>query len=158
MIKKIFITGSGGQGIKLMSFVISKILSRSGYNVSLMFDYDAAMRGGTIDALLTYSDQKIENPSIEKADILVKLSENGEKVEYDEIICQKGICPGKDIGFKEIAKKEFGNKLVMNMLVTGYLLKKLDFKLDESFLKEILPIKNKDQNIEAIKYGYNLTQ
>lgn len=157
MIKKIFITGSGGQGIKLMSFVISKILSSSGYNVSLMFDYDAAMRGGIIDSLLTYSDQKIESPSIEKADVLVKLSENGEKIEYDDIICQKELCNGNEFDFKEIAKKEFGNKLVMNMLVTGYLVNKLNFKLDEIDLNEILPDKNKNQNLKAIKYGYNLT-
>jgi len=156
--KRIFISGSGGQGIKLMSFIISKILSSFDYNVSLMFDYDAAMRGGTIDALLIYSDQIIESPSIEKADIFIKLSKNGEKIESDKLICQKGVCKSDGINFEGIAKKEFGNKLVMNMIATGYLLKTLNFNLEEIDLEEILPNKNKQQNIKAIKYGYNITQ
>ncbi|MBD3156188.1 MAG: hypothetical protein GF368_06110 [Candidatus Aenigmarchaeota archaeon] len=157
MDKKIFITGLGGQGIKLMTSILSKILSSLNYNVSLMFDYDAAMRGGTIDALLTYSDKKIDNPLIEKADILVKLSEDGEKINSEQIICEEGLCKN-GFPFKEIAKKEFDNELVMNMLVLGYLLKTLNFDLKIIDLNKILPDKNKEQNIKAIKYGYNLTQ
>lgn len=157
MDKKIFITGSGGQGIKLMSSILSKILSNLNYNVSLMFDYDAAMRGGAIDALITYSDEKIDTPLIEKADILVKLSENEEKIESKQTICEKGLCED-GFPFKEIAKKEFENELVMNMLVLGYLLKTLNFDLKTINLDKILPDKNKEQNIEAIKYGHNLTQ
>jgi Pyruvate/2-oxoacid:ferredoxin oxidoreductase gamma subunit len=157
MDKKIFISGSGGQGIKLMSFVLSKILSNFNYNVSLMFDYDAAMRGSTIDALLVYSDQIVESPSIEKADIFLKLSKNDENIEADNLICQKGVCKNDGIDFKGLAKREFGKKLVMNMIATGYLLKKLNLDLKKIDLEDILPDKNKKQNIEAIKYGYRIT-
>ena len=155
MIKKIFISGSGGQGIKLMSFVLSKIILKLDYNVSLMFDYDAAMRGGTIDAFLVYSDRKIDNPLIEEADIFLKLAENGDDIIAEKIICQKGLCDGEEIPFMETAKEKFGNPLVMNMLAVGVLLKKLNLDLNRVDIESLIPEKNKDQNIEAIKYGHN---
>lgn len=110
MIKKIFISGSGGQGIRLMSFVLSKIISELDYNVSLMFDYDAAMRGGSINAFLIYSDEKLGNPLIEEADIHIKLSDAS--IEAKRVICEKGLCGDEQVAFKEIAKKEFGNIMV----------------------------------------------
>ena len=157
MIKKISISGSGGQGVKLMSLLLSKIIAKLDYNVSLVFDYDSAMRGGGIDSFITYSDEKIGNPIIDKADIHVKLSESKD-IEATEVVCQKGLCDGKEIDFKEIARNEFGNVIVVNMLGLGFLLKKLNIGLDKIDFEEILPERNKKQNIEAIKYGYNLKE
>lgn len=157
MIKKIFVSGSGGQGIKMMSFMLSKIISSFDYNVSLVFDYDSAMRGGGIDAFITYSNEKIESPMFEEADIHLKFSES-RKLSSKEIICQTGFCNGKQINFKEIARKEFGNNIVMNMLGMGFLLKKINIVLNKINLEKILPKRNKSQNIEAIKYGYNLKE
>lgn len=157
MIKKISISGSGGQGVKLMSLLLSKIITKLDYNVSLVFDYDSAMRGGGIDSFIVYSDEKIGNPLMDKADIHIKLSESRD-IEAGEIICQKGLCNGKEIDFKKIARNEFGNVIVVNMLSLGFLLKKLNISLDKIDFDEILPERNKKQNIEAIKYGYSLKE
>lgn len=157
MIKKIFISGSGGQGIKLISLMLSKMLTKLDYNVSLVFDYDSAMRGGGIDASLIYSNEKIGSPLIEEADIHLKFSE-GRDITSKEIICQEGLCDGKQIDFKKLARNEFGNAIVMNMLGLGFLLKKLYIDLDTLDLKSVLPERNKEQNIKAIKYGYGLKE
>jgi len=158
VIKRIYISGSGGQGVKLMSSILSKIISDLEYNVSLMFDYDAAMRGGIINSFLVYADQKIESPLVEEADLYLKLAENKDDVKAKVIICDKGLCNGKQIPFEQIAKKEFGNVIVINMLALGVLLKELDFDLKKINLDDFVPEKNKDQNIKAIKYGYSLKE
>jgi len=157
VIKKVFISGSGGQGVKLISLILSKILTKSDYNVSLVFDYDSAMRGGGIDASLIYSDERIGSPLIENADIHLKFSESREMASK-ETICQYGFCNDRQIDFKEIARNEFGNVIVMNMLGLGVLLKKLDIEIVGLDLKNILPERNLEQNIKAISYGYNLKE
>lgn len=155
MNKSIFISGTGGQGVKLMSFVLSKIISNMNYNVSLGFDYDAAMRGGTIVSFLKYSDGIIDNPIIEDADIHLKLSEGG-NIAAKKVICQTGTCDGEQIDFKAIATKEFENVMVINMIGIGVILKSLDIDLNKISLESVLPDQNREQNIEAIKRGYNL--
>lgn len=156
MIKKIVISGVGGQGIKLMSFSLSNILSTIGYNVSLMFDYDSAMRGGSIIAFLSYSDKEIDNPIIEEVDILLKLSECDDNIVAKKIICETGFCEDVQVPFKEISKQKFGNVKVVNMLALGFLLRLINVNLNKIDLKNLLPEKNGVQNIEAIKYFYNL--
>ena len=155
MNKNILISGSGGQGVKLMSLVLSKIISDFDYNVSLVFSYDAAMRGGSIVAFLKYSDSTIDNPIIEDADIHLKLSD-GSNVNAKKVICQTGTCDGEQIDFKQIAMKEFENILAVNMIGIGVLLKNIDISLDNVSFESVLPSKNLEQNIKAIKYGYGL--
>jgi 2-oxoglutarate ferredoxin oxidoreductase subunit gamma len=75
MIKKIILAGKGGQGVKYISTKLANILIEKGFEVSLTFTYDAAIKGGDIFSNIIYSDESIENPIIEKADLLVSLSE-----------------------------------------------------------------------------------
>ncbi len=83
---KLIITGSGGEGIKFLAKKLSDLLLEKNYEVSLMISYDAAMEGGEIYATLVYSKEKIENPLVEKADLLVELSKVKQEFEAEEKI------------------------------------------------------------------------
>ncbi len=84
--KKVVLTGEAGQGIKLMAHTLGNILAKMGKEVSLNIIYGAAVRGGEITAELIYSDEKIETPFFEKADLGVCLSKS-----------RKGVITAKEL-------------------------------------------------------------
>lgn len=168
MIKKIKLAGSGGQGIKLLGHVLGNILTELNYFVSLNFEFDTSVRGGNISADIVYSDKKIENPIADETDILLQLEgkqEDAIKVKAKEKIIEQSICntectkcdircAGKQIPFYDVANKKFGSKIYMNMIALGVILKHLGINPEKVNLKNGLPEKYIEQNIEAIKYGY----
>ncbi len=91
MIKKIIISGKGGQGVKYLSKKLSERLIEKKFEVSLILTYDAAMEGGDIFAQLVYSDKEIENPLISKADLLVELGKIKEEFKFDKKITKEDI-------------------------------------------------------------------
>ncbi|MBU4502736.1 MAG: 2-oxoacid:acceptor oxidoreductase family protein [Nanoarchaeota archaeon] len=172
MNKKIKLVGTGGQGIKLLGHVLGNVLSEIDYNVSLNFEFDTSVRGGNISADLIYSDEPIENPVIEKADILLQLGgkqSDTVKIKATEKIVEKNICNqectkcdlkcenGKQIPFYDVANKKFGSKIYMNMLAIGIILKHIGVDITKVNLKKGLPERFIEQNIEAIKYGYSFS-
>ncbi|MBD3259090.1 hypothetical protein GF371_00500, partial [Candidatus Woesearchaeota archaeon] len=90
--KRIIISGAGGQGIKLMAITLGKVLAQLSYNVSADIQYDAAIRGGKIVAFLTYSKEKIKNPVVEEPDIFLKLHREGDHFVAKKVICDKRMC------------------------------------------------------------------
>lgn len=169
MNKKIKLVGTGGQGIKLLGHVLGNILAEIDYNVSLNFEFDTSVRGGSISADLIYSDEPIEDPVIDNADILLQLGGKRSetiKIKSKERIVEKNICNqectkcdlecenGKQIPFYDVANKKFGSKIYMNMLAIGIILKHIGVDISKVDLKKGLPERFIEQNIEAIQYGY----
>ncbi|MBW2987429.1 2-oxoacid:acceptor oxidoreductase family protein [Candidatus Woesearchaeota archaeon] len=164
--KKIIISGAGGQGIKMMAIVLGKILAKLGYNVSTDIQYDAAIRGGKITAFLTYSKEPIDNPLFEDPDVFLKLHKEGDHFVAEKVVCDKRMCidgpecaeckacGGENFPFEELAEAKFGKKIMMNMIALGKLLKMLELDIEGIDLLEVLPEKFADKNKEAIVYGY----
>jgi Pyruvate/2-oxoacid:ferredoxin oxidoreductase gamma subunit len=165
--KKIIISGAGGQGIKMMAITLGKVLAKMSYNVSTDIQYDAAIRGGKITAFLTYSKQSIDNPLFENPDIFLKLHKEGDHFVAEKVVCDKRMCVdgpecedckncgGEQLPFEELAEEKFGKKIMMNMIALGRLLKMLELDIEGIDLKEVLPSKFADKNKEAIVYGYS---
>ncbi len=130
---KLFLYGKAGQGIKLLSLVLANILKDQGYQIALTHRYSPLVRAGESNAYLIFSRQKIENPLIEKADL-----------EYD--LNKKKL--------QEKLLKKYSNKKSMNMVLLGMLLKKLNLKIDEKEIKKYLPKRFLEENLKAIKQGY----
>ena len=63
--KKIVITGIGGQSVRSISHVLALALKEAGYYVTLLFDYDSSIRNQKISGMLTYDTKPIENPMID---------------------------------------------------------------------------------------------
>lgn len=167
MIKTIKLVGSGGQGIRLLGHVLGNVLTEIGYHVSLNFEFDTSVRGGSVSADLTYSDEKVENPIIEEIDILLILEGKSElaKIKAKEVIVEKSICDvecvkcdlrceGKQIPFYDVANKKFGSPIYMNMIALGIILNHIGINPDKVNLKNGLPERFIEQNVAAIKYGY----
>lgn len=168
MKKTIIISGEGGQGVKLIGQILGKILAGLGYEVSVDYAFDTAIRGGKIDAYITYSDQKIDNPMIEEADYHIRLSTlaedgRGRMTICDAELCRQEKCDAEkcritNLPFRKAAVEKFGNRILMNMIVLGKILQLLDIDIDKLELERILPPKMLEQNIEVLRYGFNLVE
>ncbi len=165
--RKIKIVGEAGQGVKLLSYTMASILAELGYQVSLNLEYDAAVRGGNINADLIYSEDKIENPIIDEADVLIKFTRSREwfpakslvideaKCETETVTCAIRSHKGTLYGFEDVAISVFGSKIYINMIALGRILRYIGINILLLNIAEFLPAKHLEKNIEAIKYGYN---
>ena len=164
--KKIKIMGEAGQGVKLLSTTLASILTRLGHEVSLNLEYDSAVRSGQISADLIYSDEKISNPIIDEADVLIKFTRSREwfparNLIIDESICEDGPLQceikthkGTDYGLQDVAVTQFGSKIFINMIALGRILRYIGVNIMLLNIKDLLPPKKVDKNIAAIKYGF----
>jgi Pyruvate/2-oxoacid:ferredoxin oxidoreductase gamma subunit/GNAT superfamily N-acetyltransferase len=165
--KKIKILGEAGQGIKLLSHTLAQILSQLGNEVSLSVNYDASVRGGNISADLIYSDSPIQNPLIDEADVLIKFTRTREwfpakALIIDESFCQDGTVScslksrqGTLYGFEDVALSVFGNKVFINMIALGRILRYIGINILLLDFKDLLPQRSLEKNFEAIKYGFD---
>ncbi len=165
--KKIIFAGEGGQGIKLMTHILANILARIGKEVSLNLIYGAAVRGGEITAELVYSDEKIDNPFFDKADLGVCLSRskkwdiNAKDLIIEEAACNMEctgcdiVCPVSDrIPFAKISTEEFHSPVFVNMIALGRLLNIIGIEIEKIDFQSEFPSRFLKENTRAVKYGY----
>ncbi|MBW3003190.1 2-oxoacid:acceptor oxidoreductase family protein [Candidatus Woesearchaeota archaeon] len=166
MIKKIIMVGEGGQGVKLLANALANILTTLDKNVTLTYSYDAAVRGGNITANLIFSDEKIDNPIIDTADILLMLSEvpgfSAKKMIVEKSLLREGdenqtfdAEEVTEMPLLTIASERFGSPIFINMIALGHLLKKMDIDITQINLEKYLPERFIEKNVEAIRYGYS---
>lgn len=157
MTTAIKISGSGGQGVKLLAHVLGAIIAEMGKKVSINYDYDTAVWGGGITADLIYSDQEIGSPLIEKPQIKLQLDyQKEDKILVKRTLVKSGKKTIATLPLQKIAEEKLGTPRVLNMVVLGNLLKLLGINLEGIDLKKYLPPKFIEKNIEAIQYGYRI--
>lgn len=168
--KQIIISGEGGQGVRVIAITLAQLLNNMNYEVSLLYDYDTAVRGGLSLAHLTYDTEAIDNPIIDEADILLKLSDKAEELRAKTIVCQTGLSDDnaksikvedippttEEIPFSEMGTGIFGKELFGYMIALGRLMVLADIKAPESELQAALPKKFKEENLKAINFGRHL--
>jgi Pyruvate/2-oxoacid:ferredoxin oxidoreductase gamma subunit/GNAT superfamily N-acetyltransferase len=164
---KIKIVGEAGQGVKLLSYTLGQVLSQLGHEVSLNLAYDASVRGGTISADLIYSSQPIENPVIDEADVLIKFTRTREWFPAKALVIDESMCKeetfscsiqsnkGTMFGFEDVAVQLFGSKIYINMIALGRILRHIGINILLLNIKELLPARAIEKNLEAIKYGFS---
>ncbi len=158
----IAIDGVGGQGVRVIGNTMATLLGAMGYEVTLLYDYDSSVRGGMSEAFLKYADEPISNPVVEHADVTLRLADRGPNhLESRYVVCDIGLAkPGEDaeeIPFLELGVKHFGRDLFGNMIALGRLLRLAGVSFDEEALASALPAKYREENIGAVRYGYDLT-
>lgn len=72
--KKIFISGSGGQGVLLFGKILATASMLDGKNVTWIPSYGAEMRGGIVDCGVTISSEDIGSPLVKEPSILVAMN------------------------------------------------------------------------------------
>ena len=84
---KIMVSGEGGQGVRLIAHAMATLLANLGYQVTLLYDYDSAVRGAMSLAHVTFDKGPIDNPVIDAADILLELSDKVQGLHAAKTIC-----------------------------------------------------------------------
>ncbi len=158
----IVIDGVGGQGVRVIGNTMATLLGAMGYEVTLLYDYDSSVRGGMSEAFLKYAEKPISNPVVEHADVTLRLADRGPThLASDYVVCDIGLArPGEraeEVPFLELGVKHFGRDLFGNMIALGRLLRLSNVPLDEHALEEALPAKYREENVGAVRHGYDLT-
>lgn len=160
MTTRLALDGVGGQGVRVIAGVMGNLLARMGKQVTILFDYDSSVRGSMSDAFLIFDDQPIANPVVEEADIMLKLADKGHmRIRGRKVVTDLGLdVPGAEqIPFASLGSQRFGKELFGNMIALGRLLKLAEIEFDEDAIRESLPQRFVDDNVAAIRYGYELT-
>jgi hypothetical protein len=63
----------------------------------------------------------------------------------------------EQIPFASLGSQHFGKELFGNMIALGRLLKLAEIEFDEAAIRESLPRRFVDENVAAIRFGYDLT-
>lgn len=160
MATRIALDGVGGQGVRVIAAVLGALLARMGKEVTVLFDYDSSVRGSMSDAFVIFDDKPIANPVVEEADILLKLADKGHlRISGKTVVTDLGLGgPGDEqIPFASLGSAYFGKELFGNMIALGRLLRLAAIDFDESSIRESLPRRYQDENVAAIRFGYQLT-
>ncbi len=161
MTTKIALDGVGGQGVRLIAGVMGALLARMGKQVTVLLDYDSSVRGSMSDAFLIFDDEPIANPVVEEADIMLKLADKGHlRIRGRKVVTDLGLgIEGQEqIPFASLGSQHFGKELFGNMIALGRLLRLAEIEFDESAIRESLPRRYVEENLAAIRFGYDLTE
>jgi len=167
---KLRFAGFGGQGVVLCGFVFGKAAMLDGLNSIHTQSYGSASRGG-----LTKSDVGIESGEIydlihDEVDVLVTMSQQSYDA-YRDALVDGGLLffesdlvspaeddPARKYGLKatDIAFKEFGRKIIANMLMIGFVNEIAGLVTHESLLQTIsasVPPGTEEKNTAALEMG-----
>ena len=154
--KRIVLTGVGGQSVRVISHVLALALKELGYQVSLLFDYDSSIRNTRISAHLIFDQKPIDNPMIDEADILVRLHQKGDQLIAQKTICDTGLCTDEEVPFGMMGIDKFGQAIFGNMIALGRLFRLIDLDISHIELEKLLPKSYVKENLKAIQLGYDL--
>lgn len=186
MITNIMLGAVGGQGLVLMTRIISQVALKAGYDVKSNDVVGLSQRGGMIWGNVRFGD-KVYSPNIppKEGDILVAM-EPLEALRWTSELKDDGIIimntkrwypmavqqekmnyPEEDIDqlkdrYKVIEINAFeeavrmGKKQISNVMLLGVLAKELTISIDiwKETIKDNVPTKYIDLNMEAFDYGY----
>jgi Pyruvate/2-oxoacid:ferredoxin oxidoreductase gamma subunit len=154
--KRIALTGVGGQSVRMISHVLALALKELGYQVALLYDYDSSIRNQKITAYLTYDQDPIENPMIDEADILIRLHAKADSLVAQKTVCETGLCMDEEVPFGMMGIEKFGHAIFGNMIALGRLFRLIDIDISHVELEKILPKSYIKENMRAIRTGYDL--
>ncbi|MDP2952530.1 MAG: 2-oxoacid:acceptor oxidoreductase family protein, partial [Chloroflexota bacterium] len=155
---KIVVSGEGGQGVRVITYTLATLLANLGYQVSLLYDYDSAVRGGMSVAYLSFDREPIVNPVVHEADILLLLSDKAEGLSAKKVVCETGLCSDEEIPFSKLGVEKFGKDIFGNMIALGRLIALVGIKVSGEDLAKVLPAKFREENTSAVLYGYQLKE
>lgn len=143
---EIIIAGFGGQGIMLAGYLLGRAATiYEGKYAVFQESYGPEARGSACKANLKISDEPIDYPIVESADYLIALSKEGyelnEPLLKGPVIYDSSLVPGvkrEGYGIDATAIAEsLHNRIVANMVITGFFLGITRIIKKESFEKAI---------------------
>jgi len=145
---KIQIVASAGQGTKLISTLIGKILSSYGMYAYVYTLYGPNMRKGIVSSFIVTDCKLIEEPFFEKSDVLFEFAQADESLPSFKKIDMNVL--------NKIAESKLNDKSMVNFVLLGYLLKLLKLELKTDKIKEFVSENISDKWKIAVKEGYEM--
>lgn len=172
---EIRLTGSGGQGLILGGIILAEAAILQGDNAIQSQSYGPEARGGASKAEVIISKNDIDFPKVEKADILLSLTqvafdkykdslkEDGILVVDSSIKVPEGLKAKKIVSapILKTASDVVGKSMVANIVALGVIQELSNIvtkeQLEEAVLNRV-PRGTEELNRKALAEGYNLVK
>ena len=171
-------SGFGGQGVVLAGEILGRALAYLGLNVVQTQSYGAEARGSKAKSEVVASTEPIGFPMVRQCDILVAMNQSsldsyaGDlKKENTILIIDEDLAKSVSelhgvqtfvLPANRLAQEKLGSTMFTNIIMIGALAKllgktiKLDIHVIERVVKESVAKKFVEQNLNALKIGYDL--
>jgi 2-oxoglutarate ferredoxin oxidoreductase subunit gamma len=169
MRKEIRISGFGGQGVAIAGYILGKAASiYQGLEAAMTQAHGPEARGGASSSDIVIADHPIDYPFVQRADILVALSQEAYTRFRPEVGAQSVVLvdtglvtPFPDdrplgIPATQLAE-EMGRRIVANVVMLGYLTAMtnlLERHAVEKAIETSVRPSSVDLNLEAFSVGY----
>jgi 2-oxoglutarate ferredoxin oxidoreductase subunit gamma len=131
---EIRVTGFGGQGVVLSSYIIGRACAvNAGLHATMIQSFGPEARGSACSATLIVSDQPVLYPYVEKPDVFVVMSAEGYEKYRDELKEEGVLVYEKNLvqpQFKEgqaafgvpstLIAESLGRSIVQNIVILGF--------------------------------------
>jgi 2-oxoglutarate ferredoxin oxidoreductase subunit gamma len=164
--------GSGGQGLILGGIILAEAAILDGKNAVQSQSYGPEARGGASKAEVIISDNGIDFPKVNQADVLLVLTQEayekyiGGLKEDGLLIADQQVSIGEDLSYRvfhlpiiETASKKLGRSMVANIVALGVIQAATDVVEKESLQQAVLgrvPKGTEELNGKALLEGYAL--
>ncbi len=170
---EIRLTGSGGQGLILAGIILAEAAINQGKTAIQSQSYGPEARGGASKAEVIISDEEIDFPKVDKADILLVLTQVAldkyiDTIKEDGILIVDSTVEVPDnVKVKRIinvpiiktASEKVGKIMVANIVAVG-LIQELSNIVDKEYLQNAVlnrvPKGTEELNKKALEEGYKL--
>ncbi len=171
------ISGFGGQGIVLAGIVIARAAGlHDERHVTQTQSYGPEARGGACASEIVISDERVDYPLVEEADVLVCMSQEAlgrylsSLKEEGTLLIDPDLVPEipqmprikiYKIPATRVATNELGRKIVANMVMLGSLVgitRLSTTKAVGDAVRESVPRGTEDLNLKALQKGIDLAR
>ncbi|MFC1706021.1 2-oxoacid:acceptor oxidoreductase family protein [Planctomycetota bacterium] len=165
--------GFGGQGVVLCGFIFGKAAMRDGKNAIHTQSYGSASRGGLTKSDVGIADGEIHDLYYDKLDVLVTMSQQSYDKFRENLLPQGLLFYEADmvephggegpraygVRATDIAFKDFGRKIMANMIMMGFANEIAKVVSPESLartVRENVPQGTEEKNVAALNEGARL--
>jgi len=169
--KEIMFAGIGGQGVILSANILARAGILKGYFAAQSQSYGSESRGTATRAEVVLSEEFVDFPHVEHADIFVVMAEMGVKlfapkvsesaiVIYDNSVFELSENIGKTrigVPATRLSIDNFKRPLFANIIMLGAMARHCDMagpEEIETIIKESVPAKALNENLQAFRLGF----
>lgn len=171
---EILISGFGGQGVIRIGQTLGLAGVLADQHATMLKSHGTETRGGYVRAQVVISDEKIDSMACEHPTLFIAMSKAAYNRFYKLVDAEHTIyydpayvdapdpdAPAKQIALpaRDLSVKNFGRELFANMIIYGYVIRKMNGLIPEDKAKEALKQtipRALEENLKAFQIGYDL--
>ena len=175
MMKQIVLTGTGGQGLILAGIILAEAAVLDGKQAIQTQSYGPEARGGASKAEVIISDEAIDFPKVQKADVLLAMSQEafnkyggeigagGKLIVDSTFVRELKETPAAQVllPITKGAKEQLGRDMFANIIALGAIVGLTGTVSRESLVAAVLarvPKGTEAKNTQAIDLGFQMAK